>query len=92
MRLDESNSKKKIDKKSKDFKKNFFAFNSFYYVRRFLLGITIIYSDKQLIWQLFSMVFQFTVMLILLGNEPLKSKGNNRFELFNECMIMIIMY
>ena len=72
--------------------KNFFAFNSFYYLRRFLLGITIIYSDKQLIWQLFSMVFQFTFMLILLGNEPLKSKGNNRFELFNECMIMIIMY
>ena len=74
------------------FKRNFYAFISFYYMRRFLLGVTVIYMAHYLIWQLFSMVFQFTVMLILLGNEPLKTKGSNRFELFNECMIMLVMY
>ena len=52
MKLEECNEseKKQLTNSQKDFKKNFFAFNSFYYFRRFLLGITIIYSANHLIW------------------------------------------
>ena len=85
-----------IDKKKKPkfFNKKFhFILNVFfYYFRRIILGFTVIYLKTNLIWQLYSIAFQYVAKLIMLGYRPLRTRFANNWEFFNEVTIMIVMY
>ena len=70
---------------------SFTSFTAFYYARRILLGLTVVFG-QYLVLQMASMTFQFTVMIILLGYRPLSQSFANKFEFFNEATIMVVLY
>ena len=68
-------------------------FSVFFYLRRFILALTVIYLKSNLVWQFFSMALQYVTKLMQLGLiRPLKTVSMNNWEMFNECMIMVVMY
>ena len=75
-------------------KRKFIFFIAFYYIRRIILALTIINVHQSLFWSFFSMVFQFIIKIILLVilERSLATRFDNQNEIFNECMIMIVMY
>ena len=70
-------------------KLSFTSFAIFFFFRRILLGLTIVYQIY-LFLQVYSMSIQFTIMILFLGYKPLAER--NKFEFFNEITIMLVTY
>lgn len=64
----------------------------FFFLRRFLLTVTIIYQDK-LIWQVGCLAAQVIAVVILIGRvDVFADKNKYRVETFNEVIIMMMLY
>ena len=63
------------------------------YARRALIPLSVVYNDY-LIVQIVTMVFFVTAQIIMIGHVKPFTGGlpQNRLEIFNECMLMLVMY
>ena len=65
----------------------------FFIFRRLMLAIAIVVFNKVLIWQIFLMASQIVASTIIIGNvAPFKLHSKNKTELFNEVILMFVMY
>ena len=64
-----------------------------FYARRALIPLSVVYNDY-LIVQIVTMVFFVTAQIIMIGHVKPFTGGvpQNRLEIFNECMLMLVMY
>jgi len=58
-----------------------------------MLAVIVVIINQTVIWQVALMVTQIVTSVILLGNvAPYREAANNQMEIFNEIVIMFVMY
>ena len=65
---------------------------SFFLLRRFALAATVFNGSVALIWQIAQMVFQIIFQINILGARLLTDRQKERFEFFNESILMMVLY
>jgi len=61
--------------------------------RRLILAVIVVFLGYTVIWQISLMTFTVITQVIILGRvAPFISKEENSYEIFNECIVMLIMY
>jgi len=62
-------------------------------VRRFMISMMVVFLDATVIWQIALMTMNVIVQVIILGRvAPFALRSANKFELFSECIVMLVMY
>jgi len=62
-------------------------------IRRFLISLMVVCLNTTVIWQIALMTMNVIVQVIILGRvAPFAHGRTNKFELFSECMVMMVMY
>jgi len=62
-------------------------------VRRLLLAVMVVFLDNTVIWQVALMTMTVVTQVIILGRvEPFALPSRVRYELFSECVVMLVMY
>jgi len=62
-------------------------------VRRLLLAFMVVFLNTALIWQVALMTATVFTQVIILGRvQPFVLLSQYRYEMFNECVVMLVMY
>lgn len=73
--------------------KGFVFYNFWFLFRRFTLGLVLVFVKEILFVQIFTLVYQTIVAVLIMGStKPMDFNQSNQMEFFNEIMILFIMY